>query len=150
MIAHGVFSVNILRSLILMGLIVMRTLIAMIRLRFSGNDNRGDYTDMRVTEHPILGPLEGMEPVHVTIDGAAYEAKKGEVIAAVMMANGIMTHRRTTNRHEPRGIYCGIGQCTDCVMVVNGQPNVRTCITPVEDGMEIETQEGYGKGVASK
>ena len=44
--------------------------------------------------------------------------------------NGIMVHRHTAKLHEPRGIYCGIGQCTDCVMTVNGKPNVRTCITP--------------------
>lgn len=73
-------------------------------------------------------------------------ARKGEVIAAVLMANGIMVHRHTAKLHEPRGIYCGIGQCTDCVMTVNGKPNVRTCITPVEEGMVVETQEGIGKG----
>ena len=106
--------------------------------------------NMRIIEHPILGISEGLETVQVTIDGKAYEANKGEVIAAVLMANGIMTHRYTYSHHEPRGIYCGIGQCTDCVMVVNGQPNVRTCITPVENGMVIETQEGFGKGGAVK
>ena len=67
------------------------------------------------------------------------------MIAAVLMANGMMVHRHTAKKHEPRGIFCGIGQCTDCVMTVNGKPNVRTCITPVEDGMVIKTQEGYGK-----
>ena len=41
---------------------------------------------------------------------------------------------------NPRGVFCGIGQCTDCVMVVNGQPNTRTCVTKVEEGMVIETQ----------
>jgi len=105
---------------------------------------------MRVMDHPILGPVEGVEMVTVTIDGKKYEAVKGEVIAAVLMANGIMVHRHTTKRHEPRGIYCGIGQCTDCVMTVNGKPNVRTCITPVEEGMVIETQEGFGKRGAVK
>ncbi|MFA6785534.1 MAG: (2Fe-2S)-binding protein, partial [Sphaerochaeta sp.] len=45
---------------------------------------------------------------------------------------------------EPRGIYCGIGRCTDCVMKVNGIPNIRTCITPVEEGMVIESQIGVG------
>ena len=31
--------------------------------------------------------------------------------------------------HKPRGIFCAIGRCTDCVMVVDGKPNVRTCMT---------------------
>jgi predicted molibdopterin-dependent oxidoreductase YjgC len=105
--------------------------------------------DMRVAQHPILGPQTEAETVSVTIDGRPYKALPGEVIAAVLMANGIMVHRHTAKRHEPRGVYCGIGQCTDCVMTVNGKPNVRTCITPVEDGMCILTQDGFGKPVTS-
>lgn len=104
--------------------------------------------ERRVLDHPILGPLEDGDTVQITVDGKKYTARKGEVIAAVLMANGIMVHRYTAKLHEPRGIYCGIGQCTDCVMTVNGRPNVRTCITPVEEGMVIETQEGIGKGAA--
>ena len=49
-------------------------------------------------------------------------------------------NRYTLKKHEARGAFCGIGQCTDCVMIVNGQRNVRTCITPVAEGMVIETQ----------
>ena len=55
---------------------------------------------------------------------------------------GVMVHRYTRKEHKPRGIFCAIGRCTDCVMVVNGQPNVRTCITPLEEDMEIRTQYG--------
>lgn len=102
--------------------------------------------ERRILDHPILGPLEEGDTVQITVDGKKYMARKGEVIAAVLMANGIMVHRHTAKLHEPRGIYCGIGQCTDCVMTVNGKPNVRTCITPVEEGMVVETQEGIGKG----
>ena len=79
------------------------------------------------------------------MDGKKLRAKSGETIAAALMENGIHIHRYTTKKHEPRGVFCGIGQCTDCVMTVNGKPNVRTCITPVEEGMVIETQQGFGK-----
>jgi len=99
---------------------------------------------MRVVNHPILGDGSGSEYISVYIDGQRYEAKKGEVIAATLLANGLKIHRHTAKRHEPRGIYCGIGQCTDCVMTVNGVPNVRTCITEVAEGMVIETQDGFG------
>ncbi len=44
--------------------------------------------------------------------------------------------------HKPRGIFCAIGRCTDCVMVVNGKPNIRTCVTPLEEGMKVQTQYG--------
>ncbi|MCI1721905.1 MAG: (2Fe-2S)-binding protein [Lachnospiraceae bacterium] len=103
--------------------------------------------ELRVVNHPILGPAEDNGTVEITVDGKKLTAKKGEMIAAALLANGIRIHRYTAKRHEPRGIYCGIGQCTDCVMTVDGNPNVRTCITPVEDGMVIETQQGYGTGV---
>jgi len=99
---------------------------------------------MRVINHPILGEDTSPESVSVTIDGQLCQAKKGEMIAATLLANGFQTHRYTAKRHEPRGIYCGIGQCTDCVMTVNGVPNVRTCITEIAEGMVVETQEGFG------
>ena len=100
--------------------------------------------EMRVTEHPILGDQELAEMVEITVDGKKVTARSGGMIAAVLMANGMMVHRHTAKNHEPRGIFCGIGQCTDCVMTVNGKPNVRTCITPVEDGMQIMIQDGLG------
>lgn len=107
-------------------------------------DKKG-MDEMRVERHPILGEQEPAELVEITVDGKKLTARSGEMIAAVLMANGIMIHRHTAKNHEARGIFCGIGQCTDCVMTVNGKPNVRTCITPVEAGMVVETQEGYGK-----
>lgn len=100
---------------------------------------------MRVNDHPILGVDDREKTITISVDGKQYEALEGEMIAAVLMANGIKVHRHTTKNHEPRGVFCGIGQCTDCVMTVNGKPNVRTCITPVEEGMIIQTQEGFGR-----
>lgn len=98
----------------------------------------------RIIEHPVLGPLPEVPMVKIIVDGEPMEAREGEMIAATLIATGKKYFRKTIKTHEPRGIYCGIGRCTDCVMTVNGIPNVRTCITPVEDGMVIETQMGYG------
>ena len=53
--------------------------------------------ERRVLDHPILGPLEDGDTVQITVDGKKYTARKGEVIAAVLMANGIMVHRHTAN-----------------------------------------------------
>jgi predicted molibdopterin-dependent oxidoreductase YjgC len=98
-----------------------------------------------MSDHPILGQEQQGELVEITVDGKKLKAIKGEMIAAALMANNIRLHRYTAKKHEPRGIYCGIGQCTDCVMVVNGVPNVRTCVTEVADGMVITTQYGHGE-----
>lgn len=95
---------------------------------------------MRIQDHPILQTKHETEFITIEVDGKEIKAKKGEMIAASLLASGIRIHRYTSKHKEPRGIYCGIGQCTDCVMEVNGVPNVRTCITPVEEGMVIKTQ----------
>lgn len=96
----------------------------------------------RIEEHPILGAIEEKEKVSFTYNGQVYQGEAGEPIAMALKANGIMTHRYTKKHHEPRGIFCAIGRCTDCVMIVNGQPNIRTCITPLEAGMDVQTQYG--------
>ncbi|MCH3915535.1 MAG: (2Fe-2S)-binding protein [Acidaminococcaceae bacterium] len=100
---------------------------------------------MRVMNHPVLGEQKDIEWVTIIFNGKPMKAEKGEMILAALHAENQIVNRYTAKRHEPRGIYCGIGQCTDCMMVVNGIPNVRTCITPVEDGMTVEIQEGLGK-----
>lgn len=97
---------------------------------------------MRIAEHPILGEYEKGKLVHFTLDGQDMTGYEGESIAAALHAAGIMTHRYTAKQHKPRGIFCAIGRCTDCVMIVDGQPNVRTCITQLQEGMSVQTQYG--------
>jgi hypothetical protein len=99
---------------------------------------------LRITDHPVLGSLAGRPSVHLTVDGRRVEAREGEPVAAALVAAGVRVFRKTSRRGEPRQLFCGIGRCTDCVMVVDGQPNVRTCVTPVRDGMRVETQDGRG------
>lgn len=97
---------------------------------------------MRVTAHPILGDQGEARMIPITVDGKTILAREGETIAAALHAAGIRVNRYTQKRKEPRGMFCGIGQCTDCVMVVNGVPNVKTCVTPVAADMVVETQYG--------
>lgn len=96
----------------------------------------------RIVEHPILGAPEKGRRVVFTYDGVEMEGYEGEPIAMALKAAGIEVHRFTAKRHEPRGIFCAIGRCTDCVMVVDGKPNVRTCMTPLAEGMDVRTQDG--------
>ncbi len=96
----------------------------------------------RIDEHPILGVQPKGKLVNFTYNGKELEGCEGEPIAAALKACGVMVHRYTKKEHKPRGIFCAIGRCTDCVMVVDGQPNVRTCVTPLKEGMKIQTQYG--------
>ncbi len=79
------------------------------------------------------------------VDGNRIPAIAGEPIAAALLAAGIRKFRLTHRFGNPRGLFCRIGRCTDCVMTVDGLPNVRTCVTPVKDGMVVEIQRGLGK-----
>lgn len=97
---------------------------------------------MRIADHPILGPLEPVEMVTIYFDGTPVQARRGEPVAAALMNAGVKAFRKTPKRHEPRGIFCAIGRCTDCMMIVNGKPNTRTCVTLAEEGMVVQTQDG--------
>jgi len=100
---------------------------------------------LRIKNHPILGRDLRKDMVSIEVDGKVIPAYEGEPIAAALTASHIKVLRKTKKRKEPRGIFCARGICTDCVMTVNGTPNIRTCVTLVEKSMKIETQEGLGK-----
>ncbi len=103
---------------------------------------------MRIKEHPILGTIKKGKKVKYYYNGTEMEGYKGESIAAALHAEGVMVHRYTSKLHKPRGVFCAIGRCTDCVMIVDGKPNIRTCMTLLKEGMYIETQYGIsGKEV---
>ena len=99
---------------------------------------------MRIEDHPILGTFEKGDTVRFTFDGQTMEGCEDEPIAIALRSNGVMIHRYTSRRNEPRGMFCAIGRCTDCIMVVNGRPNIRTCVEPLRAGMVVETQQGKG------
>jgi predicted molibdopterin-dependent oxidoreductase YjgC len=69
-----------------------------------------------------------------TFDGRSINADPGRSIGAALWAAGIRQLGRSRVLGRPRGMYCGIGQCFDCLVRVNGGPVVRACITPVTDG----------------
>ena len=103
---------------------------------------------MKVTTADLGRRLHGAitrgRKVQFSVDGHAHWAFEGETVAAALLAAGQRTLRSTARRGEPRGMYCGIGVCFDCVMTVDGRPNVRACQAPVRAGMRIESQTGDG------
>ena len=99
---------------------------------------------MRLNEHPVLRFERGRE-VTIYFEGQPIKAYEGETIATALHAAGIRILNYSPNKKRPRGLFCAIGKCSSCLMVVNGVPNVRSCITLVEDGMRIERQHGRAK-----
>ncbi len=95
----------------------------------------------RIRTHPILDFPDQGPWITITVNGQPVQAREGEPVAAAMMAAGLKVFRRTPKLHSPRGVFCAIGRCTDCVMRVDGTPSVRTCVTPARDGMVVESQD---------
>ncbi|MBP2412828.1 putative molibdopterin-dependent oxidoreductase YjgC [Arthrobacter stackebrandtii] len=79
-----------------------------------------------------------MPDIQMTLDGAPLPARPGQTVGAALTAAGV-TSWRTTRAGRPRGLFCGIGACFDCLITADGALNQRACLTPVHDGMVLET-----------
>lgn len=96
-----------------------------------------------IERHPVLDFKHGKR-VDFTFDGKKMQGFEGEPIAMALHTNGVQIYRVTPEMGRPRGFFCAIGKCSSCFMVVDGVPNVRTCVTPLKSGMKVETQHGKG------
>ncbi|GAB3279607.1 (2Fe-2S)-binding protein [Kineosporia babensis] len=80
-------------------------------------------------------------PVTITVDGESLSGLQGQSIAGVLMGNGRQSWRRSPRTGRPRGVFCGIGVCFDCLLTVNDIPDVRACQRRAGEGDVITTQE---------
>lgn len=93
----------------------------------------------RILEHKILGPRKN-KIVPFKWNGETYYGAEGESITAALLANDVRTLRYHERDGAPRGLYCNIGHCSECRVTVDGAQNVRACLTPVRQDMEISRQ----------
>jgi 2Fe-2S iron-sulfur cluster binding domain len=113
--------------------------------------DRGESDDLgatRITAHQILGDLPHGRRIEFTFDGATVGGREGEPIAAALFAAGFRVLRTMPRFGDARGGYCMIGRCTDCMVVVDGIPNVPACLTPISVGLDVRTQRGLGETTA--
>jgi len=75
--------------------------------------------------------------------GKSIEATAEDTIAAALYRSGRRIFSRSFKYHRPRGLLCVSGNCPNCMMNVDGVPNVRTCITPVREGMKVKAQNAF-------
>lgn len=99
---------------------------------------------LRIEQHPIVSFKKGKN-VAFTFEGKPYEGFDGEPIAAALHAAGVKTLRYSPHKNRARGFFCAIGRCSSCMMRVDDQVNIMTCITPLREGMRIIRQKGHGK-----
>ncbi|NVI90954.1 (2Fe-2S)-binding protein [Actinomadura sp. BRA 177] len=78
-------------------------------------------------------------PLRITVDGEPLTGIEGQTIAGVLLASGRRAWREGPSG-SPRGVFCGIGACFDCLVTVNGVRDVRACARRARDGDTIGTQ----------
>src|SRR5207253_5113356 len=78
-----------------------------------------------------------------TFEGRTITALTGQSIAAALYAAGVRTFGRSFKYHRPRGLFCVAGECPNCLMDVDGRPNVRTCLEPARAGQVVRRQNAW-------
>ena len=97
---------------------------------------------LRILTHPVLRVHRGRK-VQFRYGRRLITAYEGETIAAALFAAGVRVFSRSFKYHRPRGLFCMAGHCSNCLMRVDGVPNERVCMRPVQDGMQVESQNAW-------
>ena len=90
------------------------------------------------------------ERLTIVVDGREVIAHAGESLLGALWAAGIKGLHVTARQHEPRGFFCGMGVCFDCLVTVDGRVNVRACLEPVRPGMRVSLQQDAGLSHAAR
>ncbi len=81
------------------------------------------------------------EKIMIEVNGREVDAFKGETVLAALLAAGFKQLKKNPVNHTPRGALCGMGVCFECTVTIDGVPNIRACMTEVQEGMKIATNE---------
>lgn len=81
--------------------------------------------------------------VEFTFDGRKYAGYQGDTVASALYRAGVRVFSRSFKYHRPRGLMCVNGSCPNCLVNVDGTPNVRACTTRLESGMQVKPQNAW-------
>ncbi len=82
-------------------------------------------------------------PVSLSFEGRTLHAFEGDTVGSALAAAGVTITARSFKYHRPRGLLCMTGSCPNCLMQIDGIPNVRACIEPVREGMQVARQNAW-------
>lgn len=89
----------------------------------------------------------GEPSYEIWFDGEPVPAAPGQTVAAALWAAGVRSWRRTRGDSSPRGLFCGIGACYDCLVTIDGTANQRACLVLARPQLRVTTQWGVGDAV---
>lgn len=78
----------------------------------------------------------------LSFDGRRIPLLPGKSVGAALVDAGVRSWRTTRKASRPRGLFCGIGVCYDCLVTVDGAANQRACLTPARPGMRVSSGTG--------
>ena len=79
------------------------------------------------------------QPIKIQFESQTICAGHGDTVAAALLRAGILQFRYATAQ-DPRGPFCMMGTCFDCLVEIDGIPNRQACQTIVRDGMLVRLQ----------
>jgi len=94
----------------------------------------------RINSHPILEIAES-KTIEIFWQYNPIQAREGETIASALIANGIDIFGHHTKDEAPLGIFCANGQCSQCMVLVDGKP-IKSCMTKVKPGISVMPADG--------
>jgi D-hydroxyproline dehydrogenase subunit gamma len=96
-----------------------------------------------MTSKPLFKTLNDADgAVHIWFDDRSMRVPGGRSVAAALLTAGVSRFRATPVCGSPRGPYCMMGACFDCLVEIDGVPSRQSCMVTVRDGMHVRSQEG--------
>ncbi len=92
---------------------------------------------MRIRKHPVLD-IPDAKMVTFSFEGRTMRGREGEMVSSALFANGVRSFSIHQVDDAPQGIFCANGQCAQCTVMIDGYPQ-KSCVTPLQEGMKIET-----------
>lgn len=101
-----------------------------------------------------MGQADAPQVLAFSMDGHLLEARPGDTVAAALLIAGVTSLRDTPVSGSPRGPFCLMGSCFDCLVEIDGIPNRQACMVEVAEGMTVRRQAraallGAGSGAAA-
>ncbi len=82
----------------------------------------------------ITAGVRRAHDVSFVFDGARYTAPEGESLLAALLAAGVRDLRHAPADGAPRGGFCAMGVCQECLVEADGM-RVEACRLPVREGL---------------
>lgn len=80
-------------------------------------------------------------PTGFEFDGTPVPFTPGQTIGGALAGAGIVSWRTTRRDHAPRGLFCGIGVCFDCLVTVDGVRSQRACLVEACAGQVVQSSD---------